>query len=128
MEKIKFIETRMERACDLFGGVPLKKEYVVSKSQLDRVAAGYGLTLSKEQKLISALLGGNYDEPICRYSFKVGGKKVIAECDRWTYKLIIEEDDQIRLVGKGECNEESFREDFVTDLVCVTVLVGGGLE
>lgn len=125
MEHIKFISEKMHVVGRLLGR-EVKKEYIVTKHQLDRVAEGKGLTLSKEQKMVSEIMERNVDEPICRFSVIANGCRVIAECDRWTYSLVLIDGDNVQIIASGKYSK-SFEEDFLAGIVCVTFMVGGNI-
>lgn len=125
MEHIKFILDKMVKFGRLYNR-EVKKEYIVTKHQLDRVAEGKGLTLSREQKMASEIMERNVDEPICRFSVIVNDFKVIAECDRWTYSLVLVYDDEVQVMANGKYTDH-FEEDFVADIVCATFVVGGDI-
>lgn len=125
MENIKFILDKMYKFGRLYNR-QVKKEYIVTKHQLDRVAEGKGLTLSEEQKMVSEIMGRNVDEPICRFSVVANGFKVVAECDRWTYSLVLIHDDEVRVIASDKYTD-SFEEDFLAGIVCVTFIVGGNI-
>lgn len=123
MENIKFILDKMIKFGRLYNR-QVKKEYIVTKHQLDRVAEGKGLTLSKEQKMASDIMERNVDEPICRFSVFVDDFRLVAECDRWTYSLVLIHDDVVQVMASGKYTE-SFVEDFIAGIVCATFIVGG---
>ena len=125
MGNIKFILDKMYKFGRLYNR-QVKKEYIVTKHQLDRVAEGKGLTLSEEQKMASEIMERNVDEPICRFSVIANGCRVIAECDRWTYSLVLIDGDEVQIIASGKYSN-SFEEDFLAGIVCVTFIVGGNI-
>ncbi len=122
MENIKFILSKMYQLGHLYHR-EVKKEYIVTKPQLDRVAGGKGLTISEEQKRLSAVVGRNIDEPICRFSVFFNNCKVVAECDRWTYTLVFIQNNQVDVVVSGKYTD-TFKEEFVSGIAWASVWVG----